>query len=44
MLDPDSGSVHRCKMHLDQGGDRLILRGYIGLSTIWPTQTWQQQT
>ena len=44
ILDPDSGSVYRCKMHLDQGGDRLILRGYIGLSIIGRSQTWQRQT
>jgi uncharacterized protein (DUF2147 family) len=43
ILDPDSGSVYRCKMHVDPGGNRLILRGYIGLSIIGRTQTWQRQ-
>jgi uncharacterized protein (DUF2147 family) len=44
ILDPASGSVYRCKMHLDQAGNRLILRGYIGLSFIGRSQTWQRQT
>jgi uncharacterized protein (DUF2147 family) len=44
ILDPDSGSVYRCKMHLDQAGNRLMLRGYIGLSIIGRSQTWQRQT
>ncbi len=44
ILDPDSGSVYRCKMHLEQGANRLIVRGYIGLSFIGRSQTWQRQT
>jgi uncharacterized protein (DUF2147 family) len=43
ILDPESGSVYRCKMHLEQGGTRLILRGYIGFSLLGRTQTWQRQ-
>jgi uncharacterized protein (DUF2147 family) len=44
ILDPESGSVYRCKMHLDQAGDLLMLRGYIGVSFIGRSQTWQRQT
>ena len=44
VLDPASGSVYRCKMHLDQAGNHPILRGYIGLSFIGRSQTWQRQT
>lgn len=44
ILDPDSGSVYRCKMHLEQGGTRLVVRGYIGFSLIGRSQTWQRQT
>jgi uncharacterized protein (DUF2147 family) len=29
ILDPDSGSVYRCKMHLEKNGSELIVRGYI---------------
>jgi len=34
ILDPESGSVYRCKMHLEQNGARLVLRGYIGISLL----------
>lgn len=43
ILDPDSGSVYRCKVRLDQGGTRLIVRGYIGFSLLGRSQTWQRQ-
>jgi uncharacterized protein (DUF2147 family) len=43
ILDPESGSVYRCKMHLEQNGARLIVRGYIGFSLLGRTQTWQRE-
>jgi uncharacterized protein (DUF2147 family) len=42
ILDPESGSVYRCKMHVEDG-NRLVLRGYIGISLLGRTQTWQRQ-
>jgi len=44
ILDPESGSVYRCKMHLEQDGTRLILRGYIGFSLLGRSQIWQRQS
>jgi uncharacterized protein (DUF2147 family) len=44
ILDPESGSVYRCKLHLEQEGARLIVRGYIGFSLLGRTQTWQRQS
>jgi len=44
ILDPESGSVYRCKMHLEQDGSRLIVRGYIGFSLLGRSQTWQRQS
>ena len=44
ILDPESGSVYRCKMHLEQNGAVLVLRGYIGISLLGRTQTWQRQS
>ena len=44
ILDPESGSVYRCKMHLEQNGARLVLRGYIGFSLLGRTQTWERQS
>jgi len=43
ILDPDTGTVYRCKFHLDQGGARLIVRGYIGISLLGRSQVWQRQ-
>jgi uncharacterized protein (DUF2147 family) len=43
ILDPDTGSVYRCKFHLDNGGTVLIVRGYIGISLLGRSQTWQRQ-
>ena len=43
ILDPESGSLYHCKMHLEQGGERLVVRGYIGFSLLGRSQTWQRQ-
>jgi len=43
ILDPDSGTVYRCKMHLEQQGTRLLVRGYIGISLFGRSQTWQRE-
>jgi len=44
ILDPESGSVYRCRMHTEQDGARLVLRGYIGISLLGRSQTWQRQS
>jgi uncharacterized protein (DUF2147 family) len=43
ILDPESGTVYRCKMHLEQAGARLIVRGYIGFALLGRSQTWQRE-
>jgi uncharacterized protein (DUF2147 family) len=43
ILDPESGSVYRCKMHLEPDGTRLLVRGYIGIALLGRSQTWQRQ-
>ena len=40
ILDPDTGRVYRCKMRLIDGGQRLALRGFLGVSLLGRTQTW----
>lgn len=40
ILDPDNGSVYRCKMKLDDQGKKLQVRGFIGFSLLGRTQTW----
>jgi len=44
ILDPDSGSVYRCKMHLEKDGTRLVVRGYIGFSILGHSTTWERQS
>jgi uncharacterized protein (DUF2147 family) len=40
ILDPDNGKVYRCKMHTEDGGQKLIVRGYLGISLLGRSQTW----
>lgn len=40
ILDPDNGSVYRCKLHLDDNGAKLMVRGFIGISLLGRSQTW----
>lgn len=44
ILDPDTGTVYRCKMHVDAGGTKLIVRGFIGISLLGRTQTWERMS
>lgn len=40
LFDPESGKEYRGKIRLADGGRRLDVRGYIGLSMFGRTQTW----
>ena len=40
ILDPDTGKIYRCKFHLTDGGEKLLVRGFIGFSLLGRTQTW----
>lgn len=40
ILDPDSGSEYGCKMRVVDGGRKLEVRGYFGISLLGRTQTW----
>lgn len=39
ILDPESGSQYKCNLKLE-GKDKLIVRGYMGISLIGRSQTW----
>ena len=43
ILDPDSGTVYRCKLRLDDNGAKLVVRGFIGVSLLGRSQTWIRQ-
>lgn len=40
ILDPENGKTYRAAMHLEDGGKKLIVRGYIGISLFGRSQTW----
>jgi uncharacterized protein (DUF2147 family) len=43
ILDPDSGNVYSAKLHLVDGGDKLEVRGYLGISLFGRSQTWVRE-
>jgi uncharacterized protein (DUF2147 family) len=40
ILDPDTGTVYRCKFRILEGGKKLSLRGYVGISLLGRSQIW----
>lgn len=42
IMDPDTGSVYRCKLRLGDNGAKLELRGFIGFSLLGRTQIWSR--
>lgn len=40
ILDPENGKTYRAKMKLIDGGTKLVVRGYVGLSLFGRSQTW----
>jgi uncharacterized protein (DUF2147 family) len=43
ILDPDTGRVYRCKMTLEDGGKRLLVRGFLGISLLGRSQVWVRE-
>lgn len=40
ILDPKTGQTYRCILHLEDGGKKLLVRGYVGIPQLGRTQTW----
>ena len=40
ILDPDNGKIYRCSLTVKDGGRKLRVRGFIGLSWLGRTQYW----
>ena len=40
ILDPENGKIYKCKMKLDDAGNQLEVRGYIGFSLLGRSQMW----
>lgn len=43
ILDPNNGKTYRCKLTVKDGGRRLDVRGFIGISLIGRTQSWLRE-
>jgi len=43
ILDPENGKTYRCRMRVEDGGRKLVVRGYIGVSLLGRSQTWNRQ-
>ena len=43
ILDPNNGKTYRCKLTVKDGGKRLDVRGFIGISLIGRTQSWLRE-
>jgi uncharacterized protein (DUF2147 family) len=44
IFDPSSGRTYSGEMHLDDGGRKLVVRGYIGISLIGRSQIWIRES
>jgi uncharacterized protein (DUF2147 family) len=42
ILDPESGKVYQCRLTLRDGGRRLAVRGFLGISLLGRTQVWER--
>ncbi len=40
IIDPKTGKIYKLKMHLEDGGQKLVVRGFIGISLFGRSQTW----
>jgi len=40
ILDPNKGWTYRCRIRAVEGGRKLLVRGYLGISLLGRTQTW----
>ena len=43
VIDPETGSVYKASARLDDGGRKLVVRGYLGISLLGRSQTWVRE-
>lgn len=44
ILDPETGETYRCRMTIENKGEKLLVRGYIGIALFGRTQVWTRYT
>jgi uncharacterized protein (DUF2147 family) len=44
ILDPETGFVYRCRLTISSDGNRLLVRGYVGISILGRSQTWLRES
>ena len=42
ILDPNNGKLYKVRLRPEEGGSRLVVRGYVGLPALGRNQTWQR--
>lgn len=42
ILDPSTGRVYSCEFHLTDGGQKMALRGFLGVPFLGGTQVWRR--
>ena len=43
IVDPDNGSTYRCEIHVEDEGNKLRVRGYVGFPFIGRTEYWLRE-
>jgi uncharacterized protein (DUF2147 family) len=43
ILDPKTGKVYGCKLHVTDNGQKLEVRGFMGFSLLGRTQVWERK-
>lgn len=43
ILDPENGKIYKCKIKLSEDGNKLEVRGFIGVSLFGRSQTWTRE-
>jgi len=43
ILDPDSGTIYRCTMKVVDDGNKLIIRGFVGIPLLGRSQVWLRE-
>jgi uncharacterized protein (DUF2147 family) len=42
IMDPNNGKVYKCKMEVTEGGNKVKVRGFLGVSLLGRTQVWHK--